>query len=382
MRMASVPWTPVVCLLLLSATFCPLLAQAAAPGENAVTRKKLIEFGWDEPDPVFIQQHAAALRNSPFDGTVFHINCRRVDGTRGSFTWEGWGKKRFNQTDLEPFIRPMLDAKLGEFRYNFLRFNTTPADLDWFDDHSAVLENARLAAWFASETKCPGILFDLEQYQGKLFNYSKQRDATKRTFQEYATQARLRGRQVMQAFEAGYPGLTVFLTGAYSHLWTQVRSGRRLPDMDYGLLPAFLDGMLDAAEGSTKLVDGHEAAYGYATPDRFPEAYRIMKQEVLPLVADRARYARHFSFAFGIWMDKDSDERGWSTDDFSKNGHTPQTLEKIIAQALLIADEYVWLYTEKPKWWSSPNGSPDKMPAAYEQAVRRGKAAGVAAGKR
>ena len=35
------------------------------------------------------------------------------------------------------------------FRHNFLRFNTTPADLDWFDDHAAVMNNARLAAQLA-----------------------------------------------------------------------------------------------------------------------------------------------------------------------------------------------------------------------------------------
>jgi hypothetical protein len=367
----------VVCLVLFAQILCPLPAEDKLPGAGGSPRKKLIEFGWDEPDPIFIQKYAEAMRKSPFDGTVFHINCKREDGTTARFTWEGWGTQQFREADLEPFIRPMREAKLGGLRHNFLRFNVTPAGLDWFDDHSAILENARLAAWFARKTNCPGLLFDVEQYQGKLFQYPKQRDAQTKTYGQYASQARLRGRQVMQAFQKGYPGLTVFLTGSYSHLWRQVRRGRKLPEMVYGLMPPFLDGLLEAAEGKTKIVDGHESGYGYTSPEQFQEAYQIMQKDVLPLVADPVRYAHHFSFSFGIWMDKDSTEKGWSVDDFSKNGHSPETLEKIVAKALQTADEYVWLYTEKPRWWTSPGGAPDKLPSAYEAAVRRGKAAGT-----
>jgi hypothetical protein len=371
-----------VVLMCAPALFCLPALAASRDARHAAPSKKLIEFGWDEPDPAFIRKHAAAMRKSPFDGTVYHVLYQRADGASGNFSWDGWGKARFRRQDLEPSMAPLREADLSGFRSNFLRFNTTPADVDWFDDHSAILENARLAAWFARKTRCPGILFDLEQYKGKLFDYSKQRDAKTKTYQQYAAQARLRGRQVMEAFQKGYPGLTVFLTAGYSYPWRQTRRGRRpLQDVSYGLVPPFLDGLLDAAKGKTMIVDGHESAYSYTTPEEFPDWYRVMKHELLPFVADPARYARRFSFSFGIWMDKDSTDKGWSVDDFSKNGHLPETLEKVVAKALEVADEYVWLYTEQPKWWTAPGGAPDKVPAAYDEAVRRGKAAGIAAGK-
>ena len=325
-----------------------------------------------------MQKHAARLRESPFDGTVFHLNYPTPDGKPGSFSWEGWGRKRFRQADLEPLVAPLRDADLGEFRHNFPRFNTTPADLDWFDDYSAVLENARLVAWYARETKCPGILFDVEQYQGKLFHYALQRDARTRSFEQYSAQARRRGREVMQAFQQAYPGLTVFLTAGYSYPWQQMRKGKALREVSYGLVPAFLDGMLEVAEGDTKIVDGHESAYGYTEPKKFAEGYREMAREVLPIVSDSARYGRQFRFSFGIWMDRDSNTRGWSTTDFARNGHSPEALERLIASAMQVSDEYVWLYSERLKWWTAPDGAPENLPDAYREAVRRGRAAGSA----
>ena len=115
---------------------------------------------------------------------------------------------------------------------------------------------------------------------------------------------RLRGREVMQAFQKAYPGLTVFLTLGYSYPWRQMNNGARpLKESSYGLLAPFLDGMVDAAKGKTRIVDGHENAYRYREPQRFPEAYQMMQRGLLPLVADPRRYARCFRFSFGIWMD-------------------------------------------------------------------------------
>src|SRR6185503_15179576 len=132
-----------------------------------------------------------------------------------------------------------------------------PADLDWFDDFSAVLNNARLAARLAKQGGCPGLLFDIEQYNTPLFRYRSQRDVTTKSWDAYAAQVRLRGRQVMEAFQEGYSGLVVFLTFGYGLPWVQTASGAKpLADADYGLLAPFLDGMIAAAEGKTRVVEG------------------------------------------------------------------------------------------------------------------------------
>jgi hypothetical protein len=41
---------------------------AAAPTlAGSVTAKKLIEFGWDEPDIAFMRTHITELQGTPFD---------------------------------------------------------------------------------------------------------------------------------------------------------------------------------------------------------------------------------------------------------------------------------------------------------------------------
>jgi hypothetical protein len=342
--------------------------------------KKLIEFGWDEPDTAFLRAHVAEMQQTPFDGCVFHVDYQKPGGQKGSFTWQSWGEQGFVETDLRQAFADLRAARFGRFKYNFLRFNTTPAKLDWFDDYSAVITNVRLAAQLARAGHCPGILFDIEQYEGPLFNYHKQRDAKTKSWELYAAQVRRRGREVMQAFQDGFPGLTLFLTFGYSLPWTESSAGKGpLADCNYGLLAPFLDGMVEGASGHTRIVDGHELSYGYKSAEQFAKALTAMKQDLLPLVRDPVKYQSVFSFGFGVWIDNDWRKCGWDTEDFAKNYFTPETIEASVTEALRTADEYVWIYSETPRWWSA-EGKPVKLPPAYAQALAKARlAAGLKA---
>jgi hypothetical protein len=343
----------------------------AAPAEKKAMPRKLIEFGWDEPDTAFMREHVAEMERTPFDGCVFHANYSMPDGKTGNFTWECWSRRTFTEEELKPALDDLKATPLRRFTHNFLRFNTTPADLDWFGDFSAILQNARLAARVAREGKCKGILFDIEQYNAPLFEYRRQRDAKAKSWEAYAAQVRRRGREVMQAFQQGFPGLTVFLTFGYSLPWAQSEGGKKpLAECSYGLLAPFMDGLVEGAKGRTRLVDGHELSYGYRDMARFAAAYQTMKEGLLPIVADAKKYHRVASFGFGIWMDYDWRRRGWDVEDVTKNFYTPEALEASVRRALEVADEYVWVYTETPRWWSA-EGRPAKLPAAYDAALRR-----------
>ena len=332
--------------------------------------KKLIEFGWDEPDTGFMRAHTSEMQRTPFDGCVFHVDYAKTNGAKGSFTWEAWGQQAFTPAELAQAFEDLRSTRFGRFKENFLRFNTTPAKIDWFDDHSAVIANATLAAQLAKAGRCPGILFDIEQYDGPLFNYRKQRDAKAKGWEVYAAKVRQRGVEVMNAFQKGYPGMTVFLTFAYSLPWLESASGKgSLADCNYGLLAPFVDGLVDAAKGRTRIVDGHEIWYGYRTAEQFAAARRRMTKEVFPIVRDPDKYGRVFSFGFGIWMDHDWRKAGWNTEDPSKNYFSPEAFQSSVREALQQADEYVWIYTETPRWWSETG--PAKLPAAYDQALRQ-----------
>lgn len=337
--------------------------------------KKLIEFGWDEPDTDFMRQHIAQMRATPFDGCVFHARVRRPGGTRGNFAWECWGATAFADDALQEALDDLRRTPFGRFRENFLRFNVCPGTVDWFDDFSPVLQNARLAARLVARAPgVAGILFDIEQYNGPLFHYPSRKHAESRTWEEYAAQVRLRGRELMEAFQSECPGITIFLTFGYCLPWYQMGGERSLAEVEYGLLAPLLDGMLAAAEPGVRFVDGHEASYPYREHGQFASAYELMRSGVLPIVADHVKYRERYSFGFGVWMDMDWRNRGWDEHDFGLNYFTPEALEQSLRAALEVADEYVWVYTETPRWWTE-HGRPAKLPAAYWEAVARARMA-------
>jgi hypothetical protein len=348
---------------LLTASIC-IAADPARP-------KKLIEFGWDEPGTAFMRRHVAEMEATPFDGVVFHVDAVDEKGSALPFTWQCWGKRAFKASDLRHSLDDLKATQFHRFTDNFVRFNTAPGDLDWFDDYTAVVNNAKLVASFAHDGHCAGILFDIEQYNQPLFNYAKQRDSKSKSWSEYAAQARKRGAEAMEAFQAGCPDVTLLLSYGYHLPWRQSHNDpARLQSAPYGLLAPFLDGMLDASRGKSRIIDGHESSYAYTDTSRFAAAYEMMSKGVLPIVADPAKYREHFQFGFGVWMDNNSHRQPWNPRDFSKNFYSPDAFEKTTRAALDRTDEYVWIYTEQPKWWTE-SGKADKLPAEYDRALRK-----------
>ena len=356
---------------------CP--GQEATPrlARQEAGRKKLIEFGRDEPDTAFLREHITRMEQTPFDGTVFYLRVKAAaDGdNQDRFHWQNWGQRAFTAEEFEPALEDVKATEFRRFTHNFLRFNTASKDHDWFDEFASILNNARVAAGFArranelSGGKFPGLCFDPEQYNDKLFTYAAQRDRATKSWDEYATQARQRGRELMGAFQEGYPDLTVFCTLGYSGAWYDAQGGKPLKDCDYGLLAPFMDGMTEAARGRTRIVDGYEIGY-YLEKDQLHFGYKAMDEDLLGIVADPAKYRRVTSLGLGLWMDKN--HATWDAVDVGKNHWTPEKFEPLVRKALELSDEYVWIYTDtRPRWWSVPDGKPVNIPAAYADAVRR-----------
>ena len=345
------------------------LAGAVAIGV-ASPGKKLIEFGWDEPDPRFMREHIAELQASPFDGCVFHVSYRLKNGTQRNFTWDLWSRNKFTAATLDSARGDLVATKFGRFRENFLRVNVTPGDLDWFDDHSAVMANLELAASLAKAGGCPGILFDTESYRGQLWDFHAQTKDHPHSWAELSAQARKRGSEAMVALERGYPGLTVFLTMSYSLSLDETIWGRKpLSDIRYGLLVPFLDGMIAAASDSVGFVDGHEGSYPYRDPATFAAKADTVHHGVRRMTAQPERYSRLFSVGFGIWLDYNSDHIGWHADRPESNYFTPPGFATSVQAAFDHADRYVWIYTQQPRWWT-PEGGRQKLPAAYDSVLR------------
>jgi hypothetical protein len=97
--------------------------------------------------------------------------------------------------------------------------------------------------------------------------------------------------------------------------------------------------------------------------------HKTLTVDALDLVSDRARYKHVVSRGFGIWLDHDSPRHKWHADAPDSNYRTPAQLRAVVARALTLADDYVWVYGQTPKWWTEAGG-PSKLPRAYDRALR------------
>jgi len=217
-------------------------------------------------------------------------------------------------------------------------------------------------AQVAKEGGCKGFMFDVEQYNDSLFSYAKQRHKDTKSFAEYGEKVRQRGREWMQNVNRHFPDITILLTFGYK--LAQPSGGKDRSSVHYGLLADFLDGMLDACTDATKIVDAWEYSYPYKTREQFAEAYKTIKEQSPEWSAATDKYRRHVTAGFGIWMDCRWRQVGWSVADFSKNHFSPDEFEKTVRSALDLTDEYVWIYTEQPRWWTN-----ERLPDDYVQAL-------------
>jgi hypothetical protein len=126
------------------------------------------------------------------------------------------------------------------------------------------------------------------------------------------------------------------------------------------------DGILEACSPKTRIVNAWESSYLYKTKKEFRDALYTIKFTSLKWTSVPDRYGKHMRAGFGIWMDCDWRRVGWNTDDFRRNHFTPEEFEEAVRYALKASDQYVWIYTEQPRWWTR-----ERLPEAYINALAK-----------
>lgn len=339
--------------------------------------KRLIEYGWDQPDTAFLKARLAEIERSPFDGTVYAATYL-ASGVARFFNRDCWGAKLFTPAEMAPAEADLLSCAGGRMQENFLRFDISPGNVDWFGDFTAILGNARLAARLARIGGSRGIWFDTEPSVVRPWEYAAQTLAATKTYPQYSDQVTLRGRQFMNALQQGYPGLTLVLTVGASQAWSDsVTKNLPLSGLRWGLISPFVNGLIAAAQAPARIVDGNERAYGSKTVQQLQAIVTGTKTGMLPIISDPAKYAKVGSCGLGLWMDHLSNPAGtpvipWDMGDLSKNYYPPDSFQSVVTSALSLSDDYVWIYTEVPRWWS-PRGPALNMPPAYPEAVWQAK---------
>ncbi|HWH68233.1 MAG TPA: hypothetical protein VNT26_02570, partial [Candidatus Sulfotelmatobacter sp.] len=338
-----------------------LLLCALNTGEAAdVPHKKFIEVGWDIPDTKFLHQHWQEMeRVAPFDGLTFYLAVSKPDGGRAdSLTiWDGlpWQRAWFTNA-----IADLQACRFTRFTDNFLRIDATPGTLDWADDPAwdHLAEKFGICAWVARAGGAKGVCLDLEGYGVKSFQFEPTKG---RSFAETTALARQRGAELMRAMKREFPNQVLFTFWLNS---INAKAGRAsdpdaiLATEVYGLQPAFINGLLDAAPPEMVLVDGCEEGYYKDSDSEYQHAAADMRQwhgPVARLIApeNRRKWRTQGQAAFGFYLDMYLNPPGHQYYFPPLDGSRLKRLRRNLAAARNAADEYVWIYGEQCRWWGN-----------------------------
>jgi hypothetical protein len=94
-------------------------AAQSGPERDSLKGKKLIEWGWDEPDTKFIRENVEKMEQFPFDGLVFDATSGKGD----NLAWEVWGSKKFTPDEFKQAVDDLKATKFSRFTDRFLRVN-------------------------------------------------------------------------------------------------------------------------------------------------------------------------------------------------------------------------------------------------------------------
>lgn len=355
----------------------PKLPEGKVIGSSRIT-KRCVDIKAD----IEIMESTVAL-----DG--LKISPDKINGTNQTGTLLGWQVWRndlgIDLSRWEPEIAALESTPFVQYTDNFLAVYCSapgyaPTYKDWFDDaawNTYVLPNVVKIASVIGRCQNQlrgGMLFDVESYQGEIFRYPLQRYATTKSFSEYYMKVRQRGKEFMAAIQEGYANCNVMVTYGYSLAYRPPIFGGLLETSKNGLLPAFIDGMLEQIRPPQLLYDGFENAYDYKTASAFESGYQTIHRHntCYPWYASdvEMKFRQHYRASFGLWVDYYSNATyyPWETvAPFGGNYFSPTDFEHAVRTALQYTDRYVWIYTYTPDWYAT------SMPQAYKDALRNAK---------
>ena len=355
------------CLLLLAYPLSALANPPASPRRVRFPRpgRKIIVYGWELGfrEVSDIRRNAQVMQRQPFDGIMFSLFHKGLARDK-AFIHSG----RLTDAQLAPAVKELAAIRWTTFTDNFLMVkagekfleNGEPDRMDWFDDRQweTICHNIGVMTRAAVATRCVGLGFDPEPYHTSAWNYDQagsrkpQPHRDTKTFAEYVAVVRRRGGQYMQAIQSEMPGVRIF------NLYQAIRiPPSELAETIYSLYPAFINGMLDVAGPNVRFIDGNEYGFSLLTRGDYTNAYVNVKERKLALIdpKNRETYRRQVQVSVPIYLDDifgSHKKRRWIGTYL-----TPENKQKLfehkLFQALDAVDEYVWVYGERPAWFSS-----------------------------
>lgn len=342
--------------------------------------KKIIEWGWDMPTPDYIRKNIHEMEQRPFDGLIFwlRIGCNGVEGPLVGEAGCIFVKNKWKEAKFSKIFDDCKNIKWQKFTDNYVSlYAAAEPGWDWFNDADweATEHNLGIIVKAAALARCRGIHFDCESNNGLTpWDYREQAQAKEKTFAEYEAKVRQRGAEFVKTISKYMPKCvihTTFLLSYFQNIMNvvspEVRS-ERLSKHPYSLLPAFINGMLDAAGPDMVFVDGNEDAYYYERSEDYYRGYQMMRQRATILIAPenmkkyksqvQAGNALYADYVFGLLPQ-------CSPATLMTPEERAAWFEHNVYYALSVSDEYVWLYSERMNWWKN-----NRLPAGIIKATK------------
>ena len=348
----------------LTLALCFSLQACAAGAQQLPPRKKLIEYGWDVPTPAFVRAHIREMEQRPFDGLIM---CLPKLGN--VFTVEKWDEAQYAAA-----LQDLRNIEWRKFTDNFI-IMWAASTMDWFSDKDweVVRRNVALVAQAAAAGRCRGICFDAEPYGANPWIYTEAKHRAEKSFAQYEAQVRKRGAEFMRAITEHMPNAvlhTFFLLSLFPDVAAEPDPARRAEALSregYGLLPAFVNGMLDAAPPGAIITDGNESSYYYTDSCSYYRAYHQIRQGALALVVPEnvRKYQTQMQVSQALYVDQVFNLRQGARllSAVLSPEERARWFEQDVYYALATTDEYVWCYSERMSWWENRDLPPGLVEA-------------------
>ncbi len=353
-----------------------LMVLTALCGASRADASKLVYYGWGLPDAAWVAAHTAQMEQMPFDGTgiIVPIDATAWAGGRrdtdNQLGWALFGRRSFAVADFADTIASLGRVRWRRFTENFLpavvNTATQSQGFSWFDDErwDVAIQNWAVLLKIARRAGCRGVVFDPEDYGGRLFEYPVMAARHPASFEEYRAKLRERGEQLSRRGRQILPELVVL--GLFGpSLPLDVTSAADLEPHRYGLLSAFIDGLVAGGGPGVVFVDGGEYAYTLRSPSQFASLRDTMRARTASRTVLPTALRSRLQIGFGLWIDNGG-RRRWFPEQPWRNHFTPSGFEDALKAALRATDEYVWVYSQEARFFP-----PAALPEEYLQAMRR-----------
>ncbi|MBI3920294.1 MAG: hypothetical protein HY318_02660 [Armatimonadetes bacterium] len=320
-----------------------------------------------------IPEKIGAWQDAGLDGLCLTLHSHANGSSREallspeSIMFFRWWMKPRTRAEFAPEIAALKRVRWGRIENNFVltaavAYDGRPPDYVFNEgDWKTILGNARLLAGIAKEIGFKGMVFDTEQYgwaaKGRWsqpWSYAAYAAGTPDPlpFDKVAAKVRQRGKQWMRAMLTVYPDMTVLVApGLYEVAWEGSMAAGGLAKSDYGLFPAFIDGMLLGMNDRARLVGLSERTYMMSRYCDMAAERDKAKQQALVVSTVPELAIRRTSFAAGLWTDAAYGTTGsFSNKEAGLNQRDPVRHEHAVANALAVSDGYAWLYGEASYW--------------------------------